>query len=101
MPVLESCLDRKKLVFSVGFKLLQLLIDPGYALFWTPQKFATFFKAPQRKSDLAQTHTHTLPPQDYQPIEQTFTNTRCAQCTCEPWSLSSMGHLGALCYPLE
>lgn len=53
MPILESCLDRKKLVFSVGFKPLWLPIDPGCALFWTPQKFATFFKAPQRKSDLA------------------------------------------------
>lgn len=53
MSVLESCLDRKKLVFSVGFKLLWLPIDPGCALFWTPQKFATFLKAPQRKSNLA------------------------------------------------
>lgn len=30
-----------------------LPIDPGCALFWTPQKFATFVKAPQRKSNLA------------------------------------------------
>lgn len=30
-----------------------LPIDPGCARVWTPQKFATFFKAPQRKSDLA------------------------------------------------
>lgn len=53
MSTSESCFDRKKLVFSVGFKLLWLPIDPGYALFGAPQKLATFFKAPQRKNDLA------------------------------------------------
>lgn len=53
MPASESCFDRKKLVFSVGLKLLWLPIDPGFALFWAPQKFATFFKAPQTKNDLA------------------------------------------------
>lgn len=35
---LESCLDREKLVFSVGFKPLWLPIDPGCALFWGPTK---------------------------------------------------------------
>lgn len=43
VPALESCLDRKKLVFSVGFELLWLPRDPGCALFRAPQKFATFF----------------------------------------------------------
>lgn len=49
MIALESCLNRKKLVFSVGFKLLSLPRDPGCALSWAPQKFAMVLKAPQRK----------------------------------------------------
>lgn len=43
MPAWEGCLDSEKLVFSVGFKLLWLPIDPGCALFWAPENFATFF----------------------------------------------------------
>lgn len=53
MPAMESCSDRKKLVFSVALKLLWLPIDPGCARFGASPISATFFKAPQRTSGLA------------------------------------------------